>query len=187
MSTVIAWLGFLLAIGAAGFAWKLNQELETTRRRLDRYNKALFDVNDEVRQLRATLAESNAALRVELMHRTGTPAFTSEMTVREVQLMHPQAGEVLGAFHLGGCSSCAVEPDDTLATVCAQSGVPTAQVLNNLNLLLGDFAGQAMPANGTAANGTGSNGAGNTHAAKSAQHQPFIPQPVKLPNVEFDI
>lgn len=174
MATVIAWIGLIGAVAALAYAWKLSHELETARRRLDRYNKALFDVNDEVRELREKLAESTARLGVEVMHRTGTPAFTPDMTVRQTQMLHPQAGEVLAAFHLGGCSSCAVEPDDTLAAVCAQSGVEAAQVLVNLNALLGTV--QVNGVNGDGVNGDGVNG----HA------QPFTPSPVKLPNVEFE-
>lgn len=136
MGTVISWLALMIGGIALAYAWKLQQELNTATRRLDRYNRALFDANDQMRQLREELVATGAKLRVELQQRTGTIAFQPEMTVREAQLLHPQAQQILAGFHLGGCSSCAVEPDETLATVAANSGLELDVLLKNLNLLV---------------------------------------------------
>jgi hypothetical protein len=159
MGTVISWLALIIGGIALAYAWKLQQELNTATRRLDRYNRALFDANDEMRQLREELVTTGAKLRVELQQRTGTIAFQPEMTVREAQLLHPQAQQILAGFHLGGCSSCAVEPDETLATVAANSGLELDVLLKNLNLLVERGYGQR-------------NGA---------------IQPVKIPNVELSL
>ena len=142
MGTGISWLALMIGGIALAYAWKLQQELNTATRRLDRYNRALFDANDEMRQLREELVATGAKLRVELQQRTGTIAFQPEMTVREAQLLHPQAQQILAGFHLGGCSSCAVEPDETLATVAANSGLELDVLLKNLNLLVERGYGQ---------------------------------------------
>lgn len=165
MATVLSVIALIAAAAALGSAWKLQQELAQATRRLDRYNRALFDANDELRRLREELNEKAAALRVELRKATGTLRFEPSTTVREAGQIHPQAGEVLAGFHLGGCSSCAVEPDGTLAQVCDEKGVPVEQLLGTLNLLV------AAPANGAA----GTNGSGS-----------YAPQRVKLPNVSLD-
>lgn len=146
MTTIVAVIAFLLAMLAVAFAWKMQQEMTRLTRRLDRYNKSLFDANDEIRHLREELAENTAQLRVELMRQTGAVHVTPEMTVREVQMLHPQAGQVLAGFHLGGCSSCAVEPDDTLARLSADHNVNLDQLLSSLNLLFP--AGQVHNGNG---------------------------------------
>ena len=159
MGTVISWLALMIGGIALAYAWKLQQELNTATRRLDRYNRALFDANDEMRQLREELVATGAKLRVELQQRTGTIAFQPEMTVREAQLLHPQAQQILAGFHLGGCSSCAVEPDETLATVAANSGLELDVLLKNLNLLVE-----------------------RGHAQRNG-----APQPVKIPNVELSL
>ena len=159
MGTVISWLALIIGGIALAYAWKLQQELNTATRRLDRYNRALFDANDEMRQLREELVATGAKLRVELQQRTGTIAFQPEMTVREAQLLHPQAQQILAGFHLGGCSSCAVEPDETLATVAANSGLELDVLLKNLNLLVE-----------------------RGHAQRNG-----APQPVKIPNVELSL
>ena len=159
MGTGISWLALMIGGIALAYAWKLQQELNTATRRLDRYNRALFDANDEMRQLREELVATGAKLRVELQQRTGTIAFQPEMTVREAQLLHPQAQQILAGFHLGGCSSCAVEPDETLATVAANSGLELDVLLKNLNLLVE-----------------------RGHAQRNG-----APQPVKIPNVELSL
>jgi hybrid cluster-associated redox disulfide protein len=135
MATMIAWIALAVAAVALGFVWKLNRELATASRRLDRYNKALFDANDEIRRLRDGVAEETASLRVALRRQQGSAAFTPEMTVREALMVHPQAEQVLAAFHLGGCSHCAVEPDERLADACEELGVDLQALVANLNLL----------------------------------------------------
>lgn len=134
--TWIAWLALLIAGTAFGYSWKLQQELNTATRRLDRYNKALYEASDEIRRLRTDLNATAAQLRVEIKRGGGSLSFDPTMTVREAQLLHPQAEQILAGFHLGGCSSCAVEPDETLAQICAEHGQDVNQLIKNLNLLL---------------------------------------------------
>lgn len=114
-------------------------------RRLDRYNKALFDAGEELRTLRESTLQSHAQLRVEMMERTGELRVTPETTLREVQLLHPQARQVLSSFHVGGCDSCAAEPDETLARVCAERGIDAAALLGALNSLVAAGGNGAVP------------------------------------------
>jgi hybrid cluster-associated redox disulfide protein len=123
---------------------------------LYRYNKALFDANDALGKLRAEFELELAQLRLAVRQAEGKARFVPEMTVREVLMAHPQAEQVLAGFHLGGCSHCAVEPDDTLAGACQEHGVDLSNLIQNLNLL----------ATGQSANGA--------------------PQLVKLPNVALE-
>jgi hybrid cluster-associated redox disulfide protein len=165
---IVAWIALAAAAVALGFVWKLNGELAIATRRLDRYNKALFDANDEIRQLREGLEEETAKLRVALREQQGAPAFTPEMTVREALMVHPQAEQVLASFHLGGCSHCAVEPNDRLVDACQEHGVDLQVLVGNLNLLTSTQ---------TSTQRSQQDGSGNG-----------APQLVKLPNValEFD-
>jgi hybrid cluster-associated redox disulfide protein len=160
VATIIALVAVVVAIVALGYAWKLNNELATASRRLDRYNKAIFDLNDEMRRLREDVEEENAQTRVALRRQQGTEAFTPEMTVREVLMVHPQSAQVMASFHLGGCSDCGVEPNETLLDVCQQRGVDLQALVGNLNLLT-----------------PGRQQAGDIYGA---------PQLVKLPNVALE-
>lgn len=170
MVTVIAWIALLVAVAALGLVWKLNSELATATRRLDRYNKALFDANDEIRRLHEEVEDEMAQMRVALRQQQGAPAFSPEMTVREVLLVHPQAEQVLAAFHLGGCSHCAVEPGEKLADACREHGVDVQGLVGNLNMLVS----QGQPVAGSALH-VSANRFGNG-----------TPQLVKIPNVTLE-
>jgi len=160
MSVLVAWVALVVAAVAIGFVWKLSNDLATATRRLDRYNKALFDANDEIRHLREGVEEEIGQLRIALRKQQGSDVFIPEMTVREVMLAHPQAEQVMASFHLGGCSHCAVEPTDRLVDACQEHGVDLQLLVGNLNLLT-----QSRQ------QGEGGNGA---------------PQLVKLPNVALE-
>lgn len=144
MGTMISGLALLISLGAVGYAWKLQQELQGATRRLDRYNRALYSANDDLRQLREALSETKAQLRVEMMQGQHSTLFTPATTVREAQLLHSQAAQVLAGYHLGGCSSCAVEPDATLAQICQEQGRDLSQLLATLNGLRQAHNGQAI-------------------------------------------
>jgi hypothetical protein len=160
MGTFLAVVALIAAAGAFFYAWISRQELERANRRLDRYNRALFDANDEIRRLSEAQAEHFAQLRAEVARLSGKASFSPAMTLREVYALHPQAQEVLAGYHVGGCSSCAVELDDSLEKVCNASGIDTAQLMMNLNALLG---------------------------ANGHHHAPVEIQRVKLPNIELSL
>jgi hybrid cluster-associated redox disulfide protein len=137
----IATVGIVLALLALAYAWRLQQELHVATRRLDRYNRALFDAQNELRRLREETTTALATLRVAIKRATGGARFEPQMTIREAQLLHPQTQQVLAGFHLGGCSSCAVAPEDTLVGACTEHGIDVNAVLHNLNLLLSEEEG----------------------------------------------
>lgn len=137
MGTMISWLALLIALLAVAYAWQLQQELKRVTRRLDRYNRALFDANEEARKARIETTDALAQLQAEMqLAGNGRTLFKPAMTVREAIALHPQAAQVLAASHLGGCSSCAVDTADTLATICRENGRDLSQLLQNLNLLV---------------------------------------------------
>lgn len=164
MATWFSIFSILLAAAALFYALRLQQENDKLRARLDRYNKTLFTVENEVRAMRDDLAEASAQLRAELMTRTGTARFTPEMTARTASLLHPQVDQILAGFHLGGCSDCAIEPDETLAQICEERGIAVDTLLGNLNMLVAD---SSVPQGNGAANGA--------------------PKLVKLPNISFEV
>jgi hypothetical protein len=126
-----------VALLALLYAWRLQRELARATARLDRYNRALFQANDEIRRMREQLADVAAEVRVASMRSGGPVEFSTSMTVREARRLHPQTEQVLAAFHLGGCSNCAVDPDVTLAEAVRERGIDAVQLLASLNQLLG--------------------------------------------------
>lgn len=136
MGTALTIAALLTGLIAFVYAWLLRQDLDKATRRLDRYNRALYDASDQIRKWEESQAATVAELRAEIARSSGKAAFRSTMTVREGYALHPQAQEILAAYHMGGCSSCAVELEDTIGEVCARAGADTAQVMRDLNALL---------------------------------------------------
>jgi hypothetical protein len=160
MGTTLAVVALLLAVMGLVYAWTLSQGLAQATRRLDRYNRALFEASEEIRRLREDHAQQLATLRGEVARASGKAVFSHEMTVREIYALHPQAQDVLARFHMGGCSSCAINPDDQLDQLCRASGLGVEDVVGTLNGLLGS----------------------NGNSVRNGEIQR-----VKLPNVEFSV
>jgi rhodanese-related sulfurtransferase len=61
-------------------------------------------------------------------------AITANSTMQEVLATYPGAQRALfKRYHIGGCSSCAFRPDETLGDICARSGgLNVAEVLGHL-------------------------------------------------------
>lgn len=59
--------------------------------------------------------------------------FTAETRMEDVMRANPDLAVILMRFHIGGCSLCGFEPDDTVARVAEDNGVPTAILLAAVN------------------------------------------------------
>lgn len=67
---------------------------------------------------------------------TGKRQFAPEMTVGEALEFHPGARWVFAAYHIGGCSQCAMSEEETLAQVAQGYGLPLDKLIRDLNSLL---------------------------------------------------
>jgi len=66
--------------------------------------------------------------------KTGNSHFTAQTTMLEALTADPSLGMVLMRdFHLGGCSNCGFETNDSIENVAAQNGIPTERLLAALN------------------------------------------------------
>jgi len=66
--------------------------------------------------------------------KTDATKFTAQTTMLEALTADPSLGMVLMRdFHLGGCSNCGFEPNDSIENVAAQNGIPTERLLAALN------------------------------------------------------
>jgi len=58
------------------------------------------------------------------------------MTIGDALRLHPRAGEVFAAFHLGGCSHCVINEQETIEEVTAGYGVDSNMLVEALNSLI---------------------------------------------------
>ncbi len=62
-----------------------------------------------------------------------SPRFDADTTMEEAIAADPNLPVVLMRFHIGGCSLCGFEPEDTIAKVAEDNGVPLQRLLDAMN------------------------------------------------------
>ena len=60
-------------------------------------------------------------------------AFTADTRMEDAIRQDPNLPVVLMRFHVGGCSLCGFEPDDTIGKVADDNGIPLDRLLAALN------------------------------------------------------
>jgi len=108
----------------------LDRELQRARGHSYERHYALLDsidkLQDDLRTLRRQVRRGSSA----------PERFEPDTTFAEAFALHPDAQAVLAGYHIGGCNSCAVDADDTLADGAEQARVPLPELLAALNGLL---------------------------------------------------
>lgn len=59
--------------------------------------------------------------------------FTAATRMGDAMAVAPDLPMILMRFHIGGCSMCGFEQDDTIAKVAADNGVPVDRLLAAMN------------------------------------------------------
>jgi hypothetical protein len=72
------------------------------------------------------------------MRQAGELAVTEDMSIDQINSLHPQAPRVLAGYHIGGCASCAVDGYTTLGEAMAGKGKELKSALAALNALVAE-------------------------------------------------
>ncbi len=126
------YLALTLGVLTLFVAWRSSRQLKALAERLDATNNRYFALVNRVHELDDELQSNLLDLRVEMKRQAGLLKFEPQMTIGEISALHPHAADVLASFHLGGCASCAVSPDQTLTSAAQQHNI-------NLDLLMGSL------------------------------------------------
>ncbi len=126
---------FALALTALGWGYVQSRQVKELSERLGQLRGAHYRLNDQVREKVEGLEGDIRALQAQVRAAQGGPMFSAEMTVGDAATLDPRVPDVLGAFHIGGCSSCAVNDSDTLAYAAAGNGQDVEKLLAALNEL----------------------------------------------------
>jgi hybrid cluster-associated redox disulfide protein len=127
----------LVACVALFFAWRGGRRATYLQERLDSTSNRYLSVASQLRELEETSQREIMDLKVELKRQAGLLKFEPQMTIGEITEMHPRAVEVLAGYHLGGCSSCAVSPAQTLSSAAQQHNINLDRLLGSLRQLAG--------------------------------------------------
>jgi len=112
-------------------------------RRMSGLQERLDRTASQMAELRSTFSNAQESfeyrlndMRLQARHQAGEKIFDPAMTIAEALSVHPKVGEVLTAFHLGGCSQCAVSDVDTIQGACQTYGIDQYALMNALNELV---------------------------------------------------
>lgn len=132
----MTYVALIVAVSALFLAWLANRKNAVLKERIAQANSRLYNLRREQTDLVRDLQTEINLLKYDVMHIRGETYVSGETTIDAITAMHPQAAEILAAFHIGGCSSCAVDDSQRLDVAAAQSNQPLKPILVALNALI---------------------------------------------------
>lgn len=125
----------LVAAAAIFAAWRALGEIKAVTAKLDRLQTIVYETRQDQRAQQDQAQARIAALDVALQKATGKLRFDPNTPLVRLYESEPRAEAVLAAFHIGGCASCAVDENGTLADAVKERGADLDRVLAALNTL----------------------------------------------------
>lgn len=125
----------VVAAAAAFLAWRAMQEIKAVTAKLDRLQSTVYETRQEQRAGQELTDTKIAALDVSMQKATGNMRFDPNWKLTRLYQEEPRAEAVLAAFHIGGCASCAVDENGTLAQAVQERGANLDKILTALNTL----------------------------------------------------
>lgn len=138
---IIEIFALLLAAVSIVLLWRVTREMNELRARLDRVQTTLYATRTEIREQQGEIENRIGTLDLAVQKTTGKLRFDPDLSLTRLYEIEPRAQAVLAGLHIGGCASCAVDEDSTLAQAVSERGGDLDRVLATLN---------ALPSNGSA-------------------------------------
>jgi hybrid cluster-associated redox disulfide protein len=132
MSNVLIVLTALGALGIAAITFFrqrfLRDLLRDTQRRL-------YLAQARLNELESTMQKELQVLRGLVRRSSGGPLVESTMKIADVLAIDSRSRDVFAQFHLGGCSSCAINEDQTIEQAAMSYGVDLKRLMAALTAL----------------------------------------------------
>jgi hypothetical protein len=125
----------LAAFGALGVALAALLRERSLRESLRDARRRLYLAQARLNELEGAMQKELQSLRAAISRQTGGAAFDPAMRVADAIAIDPHVRDVLAQFHLGGCSSCAIDEEQTIAQAALGSGVDVGQLMATLDSL----------------------------------------------------
>ena len=127
-------------------AWRANLKNKDLIERIAQVNSRVYNLRREMQESQEQTRQELLKLRYELLKAQGELQVTGQMKIGEIVALHPETQQVLAGFHLGGCASCMVDDNQSLAEAAALNGRMLEPILVALNALVADSPnGQPSP------------------------------------------
>jgi hypothetical protein len=111
------------ALGALGIATITYGRERSLRESLRETQRRLYLAQARLNELENTFQTELQALRAVVRRQSGGPVFEPTMRIAAATAIDPRVRDVLAQFHLGGCSSCAINEEYTIERAAANYGV----------------------------------------------------------------
>lgn len=155
---MLTYVALIVAMLSALMAWSAHRKNKELRERIAQTNSRVYSLRRQLEEAEEKAGYERMQLKFQLLKLQGELKVTPDMKINEILAIHPQAEQVLAAFHLGGCSSCAVDPRQSLSEAVALNGRELEPILVALNNLV---------------------------AAGDAENGPIPPKRLKTPNIQL--
>jgi hypothetical protein len=125
----------MLTLGAVGVATVTWFRQRLLREALRDASRRLYLAQAQLNELESTVRKDLQALRGEIQQRSGGSLIEPSMTIAAAIAIDPRIRDTLAQFHLGGCCSCAIDEEATLAQAAVSHGVNLERLMDALNAL----------------------------------------------------
>lgn len=132
MITMLAVLIALVALGTGTITFFRQRFLRDALRDVQR---RLYLAQARLNELESHMQKELSVLRSLMQRQSGGPLFDPSMRIADAIAIDSRVREVLAQFHLGGCSSCAINEEDTIEQAARSYGVDVDRLIAALTVL----------------------------------------------------
>jgi hybrid cluster-associated redox disulfide protein len=132
MINVLAVLLTLGTLGVATMTWFRQRSLRDALRDALR---RLYLAQVRLNELESTVQKELQALRSMVQRQSAGSLIEPTMKVAEAIALDPRMRDVFAQFHLGGCSSCSINEEDTIEQAAMRYGIDLGRLMATLAAL----------------------------------------------------
>ena len=122
----------LSALGTALITYRKQRSLRDSWRDSQR---RLYLAQARLTELENTLRQEQQKLQALMRQQSGGPLLAPSTKIADAIALNPHIREVLRQFHLGGCSSCAINEEHTIEQAAMSYGVDLEPLMAALTAL----------------------------------------------------
>jgi hybrid cluster-associated redox disulfide protein len=125
----------LAALGALGIAAITFVRQQSLREALRDAQRRLYLAQARLNELDNAVHKELQAVHALVRRQLGGPRLEPTMKIADAVAIDPRVREVLAQYHLGGCSSCAINEEQTIEQAALEYGVDLGRLMVALTTL----------------------------------------------------
>jgi hypothetical protein len=125
----------LTTFGALGIVAVSYVRLRVVRDALREMQRRLYLVQARLNELEGTMQKELQTLRILTRQQSTAPRLEPTMRMADAIALDPRRRDILAQLHLGGCSSCGIDEEQTIAQVALSRGLNLDRLMAALSAL----------------------------------------------------